>query len=104
MRRFDYDDNEEHREDVDGFFGNEMDDDGEYTTLLPKNTKRLVQDQQVVQQLHIELAHRDLDDRLLFKTIKMLEKSFWWKFYSQKKKIRLIARTYRSFKKLNERD
>lgn len=106
MRRFDYDDNnEEHREDVDGFFGdmNDEDDEEEYF-ISPEEYKELVEDQQAMQQLHINLAHRDLDDRLLFKTIRMLEKSFWWRFYSQNKKLRLISRTYKTLKRLNERD
>ncbi len=78
MRRFDYDDNDDYREDVDGFNdGEESDDD-----INPEEYRAILEEEQAIQQLQLEIVNRELNDRLIYNTIKMLEKGFWWRFYS----------------------
>ncbi len=101
MRRFDYDDNEDYREDVDNFFGDGEEGDA---SITPDEYKAIVQEEQAMQQLQIDLVYRELNDRLMFRAVKMLEKTFWWKFYSLDKKLRIIEKTCRRLKKISERE
>lgn len=98
MRRFDYDDNEENREDVDNFFGGE-----EAAYITPEDYKAIVQEEQAMQQLQLDLVHRELNDRLLYRVTKMLEKSFWWRFYSLETRLRMIEKAYRRMKRITEK-
>lgn len=98
MRRFDYDDNEEYRDDVDKFFDS---DDDEVT---PDEYKAMIAEEQEMQAAQIDLVHRDLNQRLLFRVTRMLEKSFLWRFKSLDARLDMIARTYRKLKKLEEDD
>jgi hypothetical protein len=102
MRRFDYDDNnEENREDVDKFFGGEG-EGGDRNYLTPDEYKAIMQEEMQLQQINLHLIARDLNDRLMFRIVRMLEKSFWWKFYSLNKKLRMIKNAYTELKRLSE--
>ena len=58
-----------------------------------------------LQQMQIQLAEHDLNQKLLAKSIKILERSFFWRFRSVETKLRLITRVYTSLQKLiSERD
>lgn len=100
MRRFDYDDNEDYREDVDNFFDGEGD---EAEGITPEEYRSIVKEEQQMQQMQLGLVHRELNDRLMFKTIKMLERGFWWRFYSVDTKLKMIEKAYRRMKKINEK-
>lgn len=100
MRRFDYDDNEEYREDVDNFFGGE---EGA-TFITPEEYKAILQEEREMQQLQIDIVHRELNERLLMRVTKMLEKSFWWRFYSLETRLRMIEKAYRRMKRISEKE
>lgn len=97
MRRFDYDDDDDYREDVDNFFDGE-----EQPDITPEEYRSLIEDEQVIQQLQIEMVSRELNDRLMFKAIKMLEKSFWWRFYSLDTRLKMIEKTFNKMKSISE--
>jgi hypothetical protein len=42
----------------------------------------------------LELDERDLNSKILFKTIKGLEKSWFWRFKSPAKKLKMIKQAY----------
>lgn len=96
MRRFDYDENEEYREDVDKFFSEENGD------LSPEQYKAIMEEEQAFQQMQVRFVYRDLNHRVLRSAIRMCEKSFWWWFYSQDTRLRMIDRAYKRLRKLEE--
>lgn len=97
MRRFNYDENEEYREDVDKFFSEEGNGD-----LTDAQYKAIMEEEQHMQQLQIRFVYRDLNHRVLRSAIRMCEKSLWWWFYSQDTRLRMIDRAYRRLRKLEE--
>lgn len=101
MRRFDYDDNEEHREEVDRFFGGEPEDNGEF--LTPEEYKSFIDENRELQRASFDLAVRDVEDRFLFRIVKMLERSFWWRFYSHETRMKMIEKTYKRMKRISEK-
>jgi hypothetical protein len=90
MKRFNFDDEE--------VFENDPSEDdgptGDEQVLTPEEYKALIDEEQEFQRAQIILVNRDLNHRLLGRVIKMLEKSFWWKFYSLKKRLDMIDLTY----------
>src|SRR5690606_42136085 len=97
MRRFDFDDNEEYREEVDNLFG-EMEEGA--SCLTPEEYKAIVEEERAMQQIQVGLAQRDMNQRLLARTIKTLEKSFFWRFYSLNTRLQMIERTFRRLRRL----
>ena len=92
MRRFDYDENEEYREDVDKFF--EEDDDISH--------EEFVKEDNAIKELQVEFVNRDLNYRILRSSIKMCEKTFFWKFRTNKARLNMIENTYNKFRELEE--
>lgn len=82
MRRFDYDENEEFRDDVDRFF--------------QENEDFFTDDESL--QNSIDFVNHDFNLRIIRTTIRMLEKSFWWKFYSLNTRLKMIEKTFRRIK------
>ena len=89
MRNFDYEDNDEFRHEVDRFF----DDEGEF--LDEEGYK-----EELLHAMQLEIEENNLNLKLLQTSIKMLEKSIWWRFYSFKTKLRMIGKAYMVFDKL----
>jgi len=92
MRRFEYDENEEYQEDVDNFL---QDIEGYF--VPPDQYESMALQQQQVIHGQLEAVHKDLNQRLLFSVINMLQKSFFWKFKSFNSKLRAISKAYQMF-------
>jgi len=97
MRRFNYDDNEEYREDVDKFFSEEGEGD-----LSDEQYKAIIEEERAIQQLQIRFVHRDLNHRILRTAIRACEKSIWWRFCRHTTKLKMIDATYKQLRKLEE--
>jgi len=95
MRRFNYEDNEEYREDVDKFFSEEAE-------LTPEQYRAIMEEEQAYQQMQVRLVYREFNHRVLRSAIRLCEKSFWWWFYSQDTRLRLVDKAYKRLKKLEE--
>lgn len=89
MRRFDYDDsdNEEFREDVDKFF---------------QDNAMFFEDEDEEFRDSIDFVSRDLNLRCLRTCIRMLEKSFWWKFLSLSTRLKQINKAYKRLKTIQD--
>lgn len=61
-------------------------------------------DPQIVEWMQVDFISVDLNHRLLATTIKMLEKSFWWRFRKLETKLRIISETYEIFNVLIQED
>ena len=102
MRRFNYDDNEDHHEDIDGFLNNENGGEEE-DFISPDEYKQIIEEEKALQKAQMEIVQRDINDRTLFESIRMLEKSFWWRFYSLKTRMKMIKEVYTKLKRLGEK-
>lgn len=89
MRRFNQDD-EEWNENIFNDMDDDDDDDGdEYDEMVEELNAR-----------QLDLVQVDLNQRLLFKIMDTLEKSWLWKFKSKEKKVEAVVQTYNIMKEL----
>jgi len=79
MRFFEYEDNDEFREEIDNFF----DELGE-------------EELDLFDMAHAGYITEDADHKILGLAIRMLEKSFFWKFRRRETKLKMIEETYLS--------
>ena len=91
MRRFDYDDNEEFRDDVDKFFDENS-----------SNYDDFIAEEFALEQARIDIAHRDIDYKIMRTAVRFCEKTFMWSFYSLPTRLKMIADTYEKLRKLEE--
>lgn len=96
MRRFNYDDNEEFRDDVDKFFRDDMDG------VTPEEYKILMEQESIMEEMQNKMANRDLNYRLLRASVRICEKTFWWRFYSIATRLKHIETAFKQLKKLEE--
>lgn len=82
MKRFDDDDDDDLFPDTED--GNV--DDGDYAELVEQNG--------ALELMQLNLAQLDINQRLLFKTIKMLSRSWFWRFRRPATKLKMIRETY----------
>lgn len=94
MRRFDYDDND----DGDDFF-----EEAE-NILNADDYKKLVEEDQAIQRAQIETVNRELNRKLLVRSITFCEKYFLWNFLSLESQLNRIEKAYLSLKKIEEKD
>jgi hypothetical protein len=92
MKRFNYDENEDFQDD-NPLFHETGDED-----ISPEEYAEMMERREAIELMQIELASLDLRQRLLFKTVKLLEKSFWWKFKSASNKLIEISKMYHRLK------
>ena len=85
MRNFEYNEDEN---DVDKFWQGEEDDDD------MEEEEYGVKQMELIHAMEMQLAERDLDLRALKIVIKMLEKSFCWRFYKFQTKLKMITKSY----------
>ena len=95
MRRFDYDDND--RDDIENFFN-----ESEESILTPEEYKKIAEEEQAIQHAQIGMVHRELNRKLLSRSIAMCEKSFWWKFLSLEAQLERVEETYKKLRKLED--
>jgi len=98
MKRFDYGDNNDDDDlfpDTDGHGEEEM-LNAEYIKVLEKR--------ELVEAIKLQLMQRELNAFVLTETVKYLEKSWFWRFKSNKKKLDSIIETYQVFKALVDID
>jgi uncharacterized protein YpuA (DUF1002 family) len=97
MRRFNYEENDEYRDDVDKFFNEEPQDD-----VTDEQLKAIMEEEMAMEQMQVNFVYRDLNHRVLRIAIRSCEKSFWWWFCSQNTKLKMIEKAFRYLKKLEE--
>lgn len=97
MRRFNYDENDEYREDVDKFFNGQSESE-----IGDEQYKAIVEEEMAIQQLQIRFVQRDLNHRILRMAIRTCEKSIWWWFCRYTTKLKMIDAAYKQFRKLEE--
>ena len=97
MRQFNYDDNDEFREDIDKFFDGNNDDENE-----SGNYDDLIKEELAIQEARLDVQHREIDYKMMRTAIRVCEKTFLWSFYSIPTRMKMISETYRKLRKLEE--
>jgi len=90
MRRFNYDDNDEFRDDIDKFFNEDESDTYE----------EFVREEIALQEAELDLSYREVNIKIMRTAVRICEKSFWWSFYSQPTRMKMIVDTYKKLKNL----
>lgn len=98
MRRFNYEDNDEYREDVDKFFSEDM--GGQSDNL--DDYRKIMESESFFEDVQVTVVYRDLNHRLLRAAVRVCEKSFWWRFRSLDTRLKQINAVYEQLKKLEE--
>jgi len=91
MKRFDFYEDEE-----------DDDDDFEEKSISPQEYKKILAEEQALQQETVELTYLALNQELLSKSIKFCEKSLFWNFYSVETQLKMISKIYMRFRDLQE--
>ena len=91
MRRFNYDDNDEFREDIDRFFNEEV-----------EKYEKLVEEEFALQEAQLDIAYREFNHKVMRTAVRICEKSFWWSFYSPTTRVKMILDTYAKLKKVDD--
>jgi hypothetical protein len=87
MKRFDYEDDD----DQDDLFSDSGDDDDE---MDAEEYAEIIQRNDELDKRQLDLVQLDLNQKLLFKAMEMLSKSWFWSFRSADTKTKMLAETY----------
>jgi hypothetical protein len=98
MRNFDYDNNDEYRDEVDRFF----DDDDD--ALSMEEYRAIVEQENIQNNINYKIVQNDLNHKKLLLAIRLLKSSFWWKFYSLNTRLYLIEKVYKKFISLGQEE
>lgn len=97
MKRFNYEDDDDFKdEDIPDIDGDGEELSMEYLQILEKR--------ELIEAVKLQQAQKELNYLILNKSIKYLEKSWFWRFKSLKTKLNLIIETYQTFKTLIDLD
>lgn len=80
--------------DVDGDSEEEL--NAEYLAILEKR--------ELIKAIKLQIIQKELNFGILMKTIRYLEKTWFWSFKSSQTKLNLIVETYQTFKALTDID
>ncbi len=98
MKRYNFDDEDFKDEDFPdvGDDGEEVELNAEYLAILEKR--------ELIEAIKLQIIQKELNFAILVKTIRYLEKTWFWSFKSLNKKLNLIVETYQTFKALADID
>lgn len=100
MRRFDYDENDDYREDVDRFFSEAEIDPETYAEMQEWNNFEDIYNEEILNEIKMQLVSRDFHYKILRTSIKLAEKNFWWNFLSIKTRMNHIKTIYNTLAQL----
>lgn len=98
MKRFDYGESDDPQ---DGDYFSDMNEDS-VVELTHEEYVELLKRRDLIDTLQVNFMYYELNQKILFRAVKMLESNFFWKFKSQATKLKLIAETYRHLRNLIE--
>jgi hypothetical protein len=89
-----YDDSDDlNDENVNKFFQEDI-------SSFEEDFDELLEERQINQEFKYNFLERDSNQKTLRMAVRMCEKSFWWKFYSFKTKLKMIQESYLLIKAL----
>jgi hypothetical protein len=91
------------RSDGDGDGDDDMDDfmdEENYENY--ENYESIISQQNALEGFHLHILEQNLKAKILFESLKLCQKSFFWKFYSESKKLEKLKKLYDEFINLLE--
>lgn len=101
MRRFDYDENDDYREDVDRFFSDAEIDPETYAEFQEWEKFENEYNDEILKEVKLQVISKDYNYKILRTSIKLAEKYFWWNFLSLQTRVKHIETIYKSLTKLD---
>jgi hypothetical protein len=95
MKRYNYDEDDFKDEDFPNV-GDGEELNAEYLAILEKR--------ELIEAIKLQIIQKELNFAILVKTIRYLEKTWFWSFKSLNRKLNLIVETYQTFKALADID
>lgn len=96
--RYSQEDNYEDDEEINKYFNE--DDEFDEKDFIDRMDEKFFYENQKVKILKLAVKQQELRRKLLIDSIKTLQKSFWWNFFSWETKLTYISRTYGAFAEL----
>ncbi len=93
MRRFNYDDHEDFKEEIDNFWLGEDDSDEPY-----------VEKGDIINMLQIDMVEYELNQRTLATAFNLCKSSFLWRFRSLASKLKMLKQVYSNFSEVLDRN
>lgn len=102
MRRYDYDDEEDQDDNLFRDTDDDDDDDGDEEIVMDSaEYADMMRRQEALTLMQLELVQLDLNQRLLFRAVKIVKKNTWfYSFRSRKTQLKMIAETYQFLQRL----
>jgi len=98
MRRFDFEEDDSDREEVERFLNSDSQD----YLITPEEYKAILEDEMTLYEVKFRDAERKLRHKMLLYSVRLLRNSFFWRFYSLNTKLNQIEKVYdRLFSLLN---
>jgi len=94
--RFGQENNDDDQEDIDHYFNDDFDD---HDDMMHDDIIMAQQDREI-KMVELNLVEANLNRRILVGVVKMLESSFFWRFTSHDKRLKMISESYKTFSKL----
>lgn len=97
MKRFNYEDDDFKDEDFPNIDGDSEEElNAEYLQILDKR--------ELIEAIKLQIIQKEVNLAVLNKTVRYLEKTWFWRFKSLQTKLNLIVETYQTFKALVDID
>ena len=97
MKRFNYEDDDFKDEDFPNIDDDDMEElNAEYLQILEKR--------ELIEVMKLQIVQKEVNLAILTKTVRYLEKTWFWKFKFLKTKLNLIVETYQMFKAIVDID
>jgi len=100
--RYSHEDDYEDDEEMNKYFRDGDDDNDEFDekSFEDRMDENFFYENQKIKILKLAIKQQQLRRKLLIDSIKILQKSFWWNFYSWETRLSYISRTYETFSEL----
>tara|TARA_Y100000034_G_scaffold40932_1_gene50380 strand:- start:1573 stop:1908 length:336 start_codon:yes stop_codon:yes gene_type:complete len=100
MRRFNYDDHDDFKEEIDNFWPGDTDSPFGYDP----DDEPYIEKGDIINMLQIDMVEYELNQRILTAAYKLCKSSFWWRFRTVKSKIAMVKFVYLNFVELLDRE
>lgn len=98
MRRFDFEEDEPDREEIDHF----LNSDSQEYLITPEEYKSILEEEMSLHEVKFKGSLMKIRQKVLIYSIGILRRSFFWRFYSLDTKLNQIEKVYNKFVSLLE--
>lgn len=93
MRRFNFDDEDPDRDEIERFLNSE---ESHQYIITPEEYKNIIEEELALYETKLKSGEQKINFKILLLSISLLKKSFWWKFQRLNTKLNNIQKVYLS--------